>query len=204
MTGQELSRRKFIETTISSTIAVPALVSIGGFSNAFGNSPLTVPAPSLCLFEANVIPRDTWEQLEDLGHEKQSISLETGTDWLELTSAIDHAKNQALIILGRPATVFTIKTVLGTQWHVAIEGSHHKEALGTRHELTGIAASIGPLKKLGAARLADPLGYVTALANTIRPNVEIDNNQIRRTHQTATWSDNDLSSILAWPRRGTA
>lgn len=198
-----INRRKFIQTTLSSAFIIPGSFSISNITGAlaFPNNKLLFP--HLCLIETNSLCDNSLNKLEQLMLNNRAISLSDNTLWNEIAKEIDHNQNQALIIIGRPATTFTFKIWLGANWKIILEGEHQPTVQGTKHHLSGRKQIINQIEPI-IGNSSDPIHYLAELTHFSEYQFNLNHNKTETRLKTPLWSDNDLASVLALPRMKTA
>ncbi len=194
------SRRTFLQAAVSSGAALPLFTSLGMATNAVAGG-LLETENSLCLFEADAaMGTDMAAGVRQIGLAYQTVTLDDSTGWSRMLDTLESARGRSLAVLGRPATVFAVRSMLEPTWRVVLEGRHSRQAESQmRHELSGLEV---PMKQLAGwlDRVRDPAQYAVVLASMTRGEFSADAKRKTLDLNSHAWPGSDLVSLLAWPK----
>lgn len=198
------SRRTFLRATVSGGVALPLLTSLGTTTNAIAGG-LAETTNSLCLFEADAaMGADMAAGVRQIGLAYQTVTLDDAAGWSAMLDTLESARGRSLAVLGRPATVFAVRSMLEPNWRVVLEARHHRLASGEMsHEFTGLEAPMAQLSGW-VARVEDPAQYAVVLASMGHGGLSGDLSSGTE-HKTLdltspAWPGVDLASLLVWPK----
>ncbi len=194
------SRRTFLQATVRGSVALPLLASLGIAADAAAGGPAATDT-SLCLFEADAaLGADMAAGVRRLGLAYQTLTLDDVTGWSAMLDTLAAASGRSLAVLGRPATVFAVRSLLEPAWRIVLEGRHNYRASGgTHHAFSGLEA---PMNKLAGwlDRVGDPAQYAVVLASMERREFAADAGRKTLDLNSHAWPGSDLVSLLAWPK----
>ncbi len=191
------SRRVFLQAVVRGGVAL-SFLALGTTADATGNR-RSVKGGNLCLLEADA---DMEAEARRLGLSYQPLTLDDAAGWHAMQDAVSAsaASGRSLAVLGRPASVFAVRSLLEPTWRTVLEGRHSQAADGgTRHAFSGLEA---PMAAVTACvdRVRSPAQYGVVLAS-MEPG-QLEAGAARRTLDlhSKRWRGSDLVSLLAWPR----
>jgi hypothetical protein len=195
------SRRTFLQATVRGGAALPLFTSLGMAGSALAGNVSDAENNSLCLFEADAtMGADMAEGVRQLGLAYQTVTLDDASGWSAMLDTLSTAHGRALAVLGRPATVFAVRSLLERDWRVVLEARHHRQAAEQmRHEFTGLEAPMAQLSGW-VDRVSDPAQYAVVLAS-MKSGEFTSGNERKALDLTSTaWPGGDFVSLLAWPK----
>lgn len=188
------SRRAFLRATL-----LGATVPLAGRGLAAA-TPIVAANTHLYFFEINAVGGESTLAMSAMKLAFEPLNLDDPAGWRALLETLA-TTSRGLVVVGRSATVFAVRSVLTPGWRIALEGRHTRDRQGGRqHTFIGFET---PLSNIAEAlpRVTN-FGQYAALLSFLPSRSVNGPADTALTRQSPAWPGADCVSLLAWSPRG--